>query len=343
MGLSDLVREHFGVRSTAFVVTALLVANLGTSFSEFVGIGAAADLLHIPRLLAVPASAILIWFLIVAGSFKTVERAFIVVSLAFLAYPIAALLSHPAWPTIGRDLVIPRTENSFGGIQVVMALIGTTITPYMQLYLQSSVAEKNVRPEELGYERIDVVTGTLFGNIISLTIIVATAAALFTNGTRDITSAADAARALEPVAGSGAELLFAFGLLGACLLAAPVLALTSAYTVTEAMGLPKGVSQDFRDAPVFMGLFTGVIAVSAGLAMIPRIPFTSTLVVIQIINGVVLPVVVLSLLRLTNDRELMGEYRNGVTFNVIGIVTAVVVSALSVILVALTIGRPLFG
>ncbi len=339
MGLSDLVREHFGVRWTSFIVLALLVANLGTAFSEFVGIGAAADLLHMSKYFAIPVAALLLWTLIVFGSYKIVERAFLAMSLVFIAYPISAIIAHPHWGSVGHGLVVPQVPHSSGGVTIVVALIGTTITPYMQLYLTSSVAEKAVRPEDYVYERIDVIAGSLFANVVALSIMVATAAALFSQRI-EVNSASDAARALEPVAGSAAETLFAVGLLGACLLAAPVLALTTAYSVTEAVGVEKGVSQDFRRAPIFMGLFTGMIVVSAALALLPGIPFTSTLLVIQVIDGIVLPVVIFSLLRLTNDRELMGERANGVALNVIGVVTAVVVIALSVLLVGLTVVGP---
>ncbi len=338
MGFTDLVREHFGLRWTTFVVFALLVANFGTTFSEFVGVGAAAGLLGVPRLAAIPIAAALLWMLVVFGSYKGVERAFLAMSLAFLAYPIAAVLAHPHWTSVGRGLVVPEMPRSFGGVQVVMALIGTTITPYMQLYLQSSVAEKAVRPEDYVYERTDVIVGSLISNLVAAAIIIATAAALFSHGA-DVQTAGDAARALEPVAGSLAKTLFAVGLLGACLLAAPVLALTSAYSVSEALGLEKGVSQDFRRAPVFMGLFTGMIFVSAALALMPGIPFTSTLLLIQIVDGLALPVVLFSLLRLTNDRELMGARANTTLFNVIGAVTAALVIALSVVLVVLTIAQ----
>ncbi|MDE3096014.1 MAG: Nramp family divalent metal transporter [Chloroflexota bacterium] len=343
MGFTDLVREHFGVRWTSSVVVALLIANFGTAFSEFVGIGAAAELLGIPRLAAIPVGAALLWMLVVFGSYKIVERTFLVMSLAFLSYPVAALLTHPAWGSIGHGLIVPEVPRSFGGAQVVMALIGTTITPYMQLYLQSSVAEKAVRREDYVYVQADVVAGSLFGNFVSLAIIVATAAALYAAGTRDVQTASDAARALEPVAGAFAKTLFAVGLLGACLLAAPVLALTSAYSVTEALGLEKGVSQDFRRAPVFMGLFTGMIVLAAGFALLPGIPFTSTLLLIQIVDGLALPIVLFSLLRLTNDRELMGDRANTRAFNVIGIATVAIVVALSVVLVALTIAQPFSG
>jgi Mn2+/Fe2+ NRAMP family transporter len=244
---------------------------------------------------------------------------------------------------VGHGFVVPQVPSSFGGIFVVMALIGTTITPYMQLYLQSSVAEKGIRAEDYVYEQADVVGGSLFGNIVSASIIIAAAAALFVHGGTDVSTAADAAKALKPVAGPLAEALFAVGLLGACLLAAPVLALTSAYSVAEALGLEKGVSENFSDAPVFMGVFTGMIVLGAGLALLPGIPFTNALLIIQIVNGLVLPVVLVSLLQLTNDRELMGARVNTLAFNIIGVVTVAVVVALSVILVAFTIGRPFFG
>lgn len=339
MGFSDLVRERFGVRMTSFVVVALLVANLGTSFSEFIGVGAAAELLGVPRLIAIPLAAVLLWSLVVFGSYKIVERAFLAMALVFIAYPIAAILAHPDWGSVGHGLVVPTVPRSFGGVQLVVAIIGTTITPYMQLYLQSSVAEKAVRPEDYVYERIDVVAGSLFANLVALAIMVATAATLFEHGIA-VNSASDAAQALEPLAGSLAEYLFAVGLLGACLLAAPVLALTTAYSVTEAIGLEKGVSQDFRRAPVFMSLFTGMIVFSMALAMLPGIPFTSTLLIIQILDAMVLPVVLFSLLRLTNDAELMGGRANTPLFNVIGVATAAIVIGLSVMLTVMTVARP---
>ncbi len=328
MGFSDLVREHFGVRLTTFVVIALLVANLGTTFSEFVGIGAAAELFHIPRLIAIPVAAAVLWSLVVFGSYRVVERVFLAMALVFVAYPIAAVLSGPNWGSVGHGLIVPTVPRSSGGVQMIIALIGTTITPYMQLYLTSSVAEKAVRSEDYVYEQVDVIAGSFFANFVALSIIVATAATLYERGI-EVNSASQAAQALEPIAGSLARYLFALGLIGACLLAAPVLALTSAYSVTEAIGLEKGVSQDFRRAPVFMSIFTGMIVLSAALALLPGIPFTSTLLAIQILNALVLPVVIYSLLRLTNDRELMGSRTNTRAFNVIGVATAVIVISLS--------------
>jgi Mn2+/Fe2+ NRAMP family transporter len=336
MGFSDLVRERFGLRLTSSVVLALLLANFGILFTEFVGIGAAAGLFHVPRLAAIPVAAVLLWTLIVFGSFKVVERAFLAMALVFVAYPIAAVLAHPDWASVAHGLVVPAVPRSGGGVQLVIALIGTTITPYMQLYLTSSVAEKAVRPEDYGYQQLDVVAGSLFSNFVSVTIMVATAATLYATGV-SVNTASDAARALEPVAGSLSSYLFAIGLLGACLLAAPVLALTSSYSVTEAIGLEKGVSRNFRQAPAFMGLFTGMIVAAAGLALLPGIPFTSTLLLVQILNGMALPVVLLSLLRLTNDRDLMRDRTNTRAFNVIGYTTAGVVISLSLLLVVITV------
>jgi Mn2+/Fe2+ NRAMP family transporter len=260
-------------------------------------------------------------------------------ALVFVAYPVAAVLSHPAWGSVAHGLAVPTVPHSASGVQLIIAIIGTTITPYMQLYLTSSVAEKAVRPEDYVYEQADVAVGSLLANVVAVSIIVATAATLFSQGV-GVDTAAQAAQALEPVAGSASEYLFAVGLLGACLLAAPVLALTSAYSVTEALGVEKGVSQDFRRAPVFMGLFTGIIVLSMGLALLPGIPFTRTLLLIQVIDALVLPVVLFSLLRLTNDRGLMGDRVNTPAFNVIGIATAAVVISLSLVLLVLTLTGP---
>lgn len=338
MGLSELVREHFGVRVTTFIVLSLLIANVGTSFSEFVGVGAAAELLHVPKYAAIPVAAALLWGLVVFGSYRSVERVFLTMALVFLAYPLTALFADPNWHDVGRGVIVPSVPKSAGGIQMVIALIGTTITPYMQLYLASSVAEKAIRREDYMYEQVDVVAGSIFSNSISATMIIATAATLYVAGI-SVGTADEAARALEPIAGAGASYLFAVGLLGACLLAAPVLALTSAYSVAEAIGVEKGVSQDFRRAPVFMSIFTGTIVISAAAALVPGIPFTSTLITIQVVDALVLPVVIYALLRLTNDRELMGDQANSVAFNVIAVTTGVVVVLLSTILVVLTVGE----
>ncbi len=338
MGLSELVREHFGVRVTTFIVVSLLIANVGTSFSEFVGVGAAAELLHVPKYAAIPIAAALLWALVVFGSYRTVERVFLAMALVFVAYPIAAVLAEPAWGSVGRGFIVPSMPHSAGGFQMVVALIGTTITPYMQLYLASSVAEKAIRSEDYVYEQVDVVAGSIFSNTVSATMIIATAATLYV-ASISVDTADQAARALEPIAGAGASYLFAVGLLGACLLAAPVLALTSAYSVTEAMGVEKGVSNDFRRAPVFMSVFTGMIVISAAAALVPGIPFTSTLITIQVIDALVLPVVIYALLRLTNDRELMGARANSAAFNIVGVTTGAVVVALSTVLLVLTVGE----
>lgn len=336
VGFSDLVRERFGLRMAMFIVVALLLANFSVLFSEFVGIGAAADLLGVTHWLAVPAAAAVLWVLVVFGSYKVVERVFLTMALVFVAYPVAALLADPDWGAVTHGVFVPTVPRSTAGVQMLIAIIGTTITPYMQLFLQSSIAEKAVRAEDYIYERMDVILGSALAMFVASTIVVATAATLFEQGV-PIETAEQAAQALEPVAGPLAETLFAVGLLGACLLAAPVLALTSAYSITEALGLEKGVSQEFRRAPVFMGMFTGMIVAGAAIALIPQIPFTNTLLVIQILNAFILPVVLISLLRLTNDRELMGARANSRAFNVVGFTMVGIVIALSTVMAIITI------
>jgi NRAMP (natural resistance-associated macrophage protein)-like metal ion transporter len=342
-GFSDLIREQFGIRWTLAATAALFVANAGTAFSEFIGIAAAMELFHVSRYIAVPIAAVVLWLVVVRGSYKAVERVFLAMTVVFFAYPISALLGHPNWIAVAKGTLIPTLRANPDYLKVLVALIGTTITPYMQVYVQSSVAEKGITPRDYSLERADVYVGTLFANLISLFIIVATGATLYLHGTGvQITSADQAAKALEPLAGSGATVLFAVGLLGASLLAGAVLPLTTAYSVAEAFGFEKGVSMGFSEAPVFMGIFTGLIGVGALIALIPGLPLFQVLLVIQVVNGLLLPVVLIAALRLTNDVELMGEYRNGRVFNVIATATTIFVIALSSLLLLSTVLQP-FG
>lgn len=329
-GLSDLIREQFGIRWTLFTMVALFIANAGTAFSEFIGITAAMELVGVSKYIAAPVAAIVLWFIVVRGSYRAVERIFLLMTIAFFAYPISAFLARPDWLQVGRQTIIPSFHTDANYIKMMIALIGTTITPYMQVFVQSAVADKGVKPADYSLERADVYLGSLFGNMIAFFIIVATGAALFYHGHGgDIQDAAAAAKALEPLAGSGAKILFAIGLLGASLLAAAVLPLTTAYSVTEAFGFEKGVEMSFREAPVFMGIFTGLIALGAAIALLPGLPIIQVLLVIQVVNGLLLPVVLIAALRLTNDAELMGAYRNGRIFNAIALATTAFVLLLS--------------
>jgi len=334
-GFADLVREQMGVRVTAFVMATLLIANAGLVVSEFVGIGAAAALFGLSRWLVVPPMAFVLWWLVLRGSYGRVEQIFLAMTLFFFAYPLAAFLVRPNWLAVGRGFVRPSLHWNGSYITLLIALVGTTITPYMQLYLQSAVAEKGggVSPAQA---RLDAYIGAIFGDIISAFIIIATGATLFFSHTA-VNTAADAARALEPLAGAYAEIIFGAGLFGASALAAAVLPLATAYTVTEAFGFEKGVSRTFSEAPVFLGLFTGLTALGALVALIPGINVIKLLIVTQVLNGLALPIVLVSILRLVNDPEVMGKHVNGRIYNVLAWATVVAVATLSTVYLVITV------
>ncbi|MBA2503567.1 MAG: divalent metal cation transporter [Pyrinomonadaceae bacterium] len=336
-GLADLIRERFGVRWAALVMLALLVANTGVTISEFVGIAAASELFGVSRFISVPLAALGVWWLVVRGSYRRVERVFLTMSLVFLGYIISAFLARPQWSAVWRGTTRPSFENLDSAyLFTIIALIGTTISPYMQVFVQSSVVEKGVRVEDYNLTRADVWVGTVFSISISFFIIISTAAALNLHGI-GIETAADAARALEPLAGRYATVLFATGLLGASLLAAGVLPLATAYSISEAFGFEKGVSHSFREAPIFIGIFTFLVAVGAFVAILPGLPVISVLLTTQVINGLLLPIILIAVLRLASDRELMGERANGRIYNVAAWLTVGVVSALSVLLIVVTL------
>ncbi|HXI74708.1 MAG TPA: Nramp family divalent metal transporter [Pyrinomonadaceae bacterium] len=341
-GLSDLVRERFGVRWTAFIMLALLVANGGVTVSEFVGIAAAMELLGVARYVSVPIAAVAIWWLVVKGSYRRVERVFLAMSLVFLAYVVSAFLAHPPWGTVVVELVHPHLDLTPAYLLSLVAIIGTTISPYMQVFIQSSVVEKGVRLENYRMVSADVWIGTVFAILIVFFIVVSTAATLHVHG-EHVDSAQQAARALRPLAGAYAEILFAIGLFGASMLAAGVLPLATAYSISEAFGFEKGVSSSFREAPIFLGVFTFLVAVGAVIAMMPGLPLIQVLIVTQVINGMLLPVVLIAILRLVNNRELMGAYVNGRLYNFAAWLTALVVSALSILLIVVTLLPNLFS
>jgi NRAMP (natural resistance-associated macrophage protein)-like metal ion transporter len=340
-GLSDLIRERFGVRWTALIMVALLIANGGVTVSEFVGIAAAMELLGITRHVSVPIAAIAIWWLVVKGSYQRVERVFLAMSLVFVAYVVSAFLAHPPWATVAREIVHPHFELTSAYLFTFVAVIGTTISPYMQVFIQSSVVEKGVRAENYRWTCLDVWIGTVFAILIVFFIVVSTAATLNVHG-EHIETAAQAARALRPLAGRYAELLFAIGLFGASMLAAGVLPLATAYSISEAFGFEKGVSSSFREAPIFLGIFTFLVALGALIAMMPGLPLIQVLLVTQVINGILLPVVLIAVLRLVNNRELMGVHVNGPLLNIAAWLTTIVVSVLSLLLIIATVFPGLF-
>ena len=329
-GLSDLIREQFGASWAMLAVLVLLVANAGVTISEFVGIAAAADLFGIPGWLAVPPIALLVWWLVTSGSYRTVEKVFMLMSLVFFTYIIAAFLAKPDWGQVGTAIIQPKIDLAPVALQALVALIGTTITPYMQLFVQSTVVEKGVTLSDYKYTRFDTVFGVIIANIVSAFIIIATAATLFVHGSTNVNSAADAAKALEPVAGEGATILFGLGLFGASMLAAGVLPLATAFSVTEALGFEKGVNLSFREAPVFMGLFTVLLVLGALVAMIPGLPLFAVLIGVQILNGALLPILLIFIVRLASNRDIMGQYAIGPVYRVLawGAVVLITVAVL---------------
>jgi NRAMP (natural resistance-associated macrophage protein)-like metal ion transporter len=335
-GLADLIRERFGVRWTALVMLTLLIANGGVTVSEFVGIAAAMELFGIARYFSVPIAAMAIWWLVVKGSYQRVERVFLVMSLVFLGYVVSAFLAHPSWTAIAHDVVRPHIEFTPLYLFTFIAIIGTTISPYMQVFIQSSVVEKGVRLENYRLTRADVWVGTVFAILIVFFIVISTAATLNVSGDH-VDSAAQAARALRPFAGMYAEALFAIGLLGASMLAAGVVPLATAYSISEAFGFEKGVSNTFREAPMFLGIFTFLVALGGLIAMMPGLPLIRVLLVTQVINGILLPVILIAVLRLVNDRELMGAHVNGPWYNLAAWATAIIVSLSSLLLIGVTI------
>lgn len=338
-GLADLIREQFGVRWTTLVMLALFIANGGVIVSEFVGIAAASELFGLPRYVTVPVTAFGVWWLVVKGTQKRVERVFLAMSLVFLCYIVSAFLAKPYWGEVGREFLRPSFSFDSSYLFMLVALIGTTITPFMQVFVQSSVVEKGLGEEDYALVRADVFTGTFFAVLIAAFIVISTAATLHISGVTHIETAADAARSLEPVAGKYARYLFAIGLFGAAMLAMGVLPLATAYSISEALGFEKGVSRSFREAPIFLGIFTFLIITGAFVAMIPGLPQIQLLLITQCINGLLLPVILIAVLRLVNNRELMGDYVNGTIFNTIAWMITIIVSALSLLLIGVTLFR----
>jgi Mn2+/Fe2+ NRAMP family transporter len=328
-GFADLVRENFPIRMTAFIMLTLLMANAGIIVSEFVGIAAAAELFGVSRYVAVPLAAFLMWFVITRGSYSRVEQFLLVLSAVFLAYVASAIMVKPDPQEILAGLQ-PVFHGESAYIKIIVALVGTTISPYMQLYVQSSVVEKGVSIGEFRYTRVDVLVGTLLAGIVATCIIIATAATLHPQGIV-IETAADAAMALTPIAGKYATELFGIGLLGASLLAAGILPLSTTYMLSESLGFERGVSRSWQEAPVFMGVFTVLIAFGAVVALIPGLPLISVLVGVYVINGLLLPIELLAIVSLINNKEIMGKYINGRFHNLLVWAIVAAVSLLSLV------------
>lgn len=335
-GLSDLIREEFGLRLTFIIMLLLVVVNFGNVIAEFTGIAGALGLFHVSKYIAVPICAFLVWALVVKGDYKSVEKIFLFASVVYLAYIAAGVLGRPDWHTALVETVkLPNRSlwHDTNYVYMTIGVIGTTITPWMQFYLQSSIVEKGVTVKQYRATRLDVTIGSIFTDVVAWFIVVVCAATLWIHGVRNINVAADAAEAMRPIAGDYAFLLFAAGLFNASLFAASILPLSTAYTVCEGLGFESGLDRTWKQAPVFYWLYTILIAAGAAVVLIPNFPLVKMAVLSQVLNGLLLPVVMYFMLKLINKPELMGEYRNRTWFNAIAWITAILVTLLSLVLV----------
>jgi len=333
-GLGALIREHFPLRSGAAAMVLLFVANAGLTVSEFAGVGASMELFGVSRYIAVPLALVGIWAVTVLGNYSRAERVFLVMGLVFIAYPVAAVLAHPHWGTVVSNLVWPHFLHTKAFLLLAVALIGTTITPYMLFYLTSAVVDKGVTPKTYKGERIDTVNGAILGDIVSIFIIIATAAAI--GGTGPLNSVGQAAAALKPVAGAAASQLFAFGLLGASLLAATVVPLSSAYAIAETAGVERSLARKFREAPLFYGLFTVQLVIGAVIALLPG-NLVALVINAQVLNGFITPVLLTYILILANRRSVLGAAANGPVFRTVATICVAVVGLLSALVLVQTV------
>jgi Mn2+/Fe2+ NRAMP family transporter len=333
-GLAALIREEFSIRLAGLAMIALTASNIGLVVSEFAGIGAAFQLFGVSRYLSIPMSAILIWGLVLFGTYRYAERVFLVMSLAFFAYPIAAVVGHPDWHKVVTQTVFPHFIASQSFIFLGVALIGTTISPYMQVYAAAGVVDRGISPDEYPLERADAVGGAIFANIISIFIIIATAAAI--GGTGPLQSAKQAALALKPVAGSDAVILFAIGLLGASALAGAVVPLSTSYAIAEALGVERSVSRKFRQAPLFLGLFSAQVLLGAAVSLVP-VNLITLLIFTQVLQGLLTPIILTFIVVLSNRTSILGDAVNGRIFRKVAAVVVVGIAALSSVLLIQTV------
>ena len=340
-GLAALIRERYGVRWTLFAMICTLAANLATTVAEFAGVAAAGELFGVPRWVSVPLAAVLVWALVVRGSFRSVEKVFLVLSAVYIAYPLSGIVVGAPWGEVLRQTVTPTFQMNSGYILVFIATVGTTITPWGQFFIQAYVVDKGIGPREYRATRVDVLVGAFITDIVSFFIIVATGSTLFLRGIR-IESAAQAAIALEPLAGSLAKELFGVGLMNASLLAACILPLATAYTVCEAFGWEMGVNRSWNEAPAFHFLYAFSVVFGALVALIPGLPLLSVMLFSQDVNGVLLAVVLVFAIRIASDRRIMGRYANGRFGNTVAWATTVALIVLTVLLVASSLA-PVFG
>jgi NRAMP (natural resistance-associated macrophage protein)-like metal ion transporter len=331
-GLADLIRERYGVKVTFWIMLALLVADLGNTVAEFSGAAASLQIFGVPAWVSVPAVAVAVWLLVLKGTYRSVEKVFLVACLFYVAYPISTFLAHPDWPVVLRATVTPSFQLDGGYVAMLVGVVGTTIAPWMQFYLQSAVVEKGIKPEHYAHSRLDVIVGCVITDVVAFFVIVACAATLFKAGVK-VETADQAAAALAPLAGAHASWLFAFGLFNASFFAATILPLATAYYVCEAFGWESGIDKRWSEAPQFYWLYTGIVLVGAAVVLVPHLPLLQIMLVSQIANGMLLPFILIFMLLLINDERLMGRWRNGPIFNGIAWATTVIMIVLTLWLV----------
>ncbi len=335
-GLSDLIREEFGLRMTFVMMFLLVIVNFGNVVAEFSGIAGSLQLFHISKYASVPVCAFLVWILVVKGDYKSVEKIFLIASVFYIAYIVAGVLSGPDWHLALLETVRlpPRhvwSDKNY--VYMTVGVIGTTIAPWMQFYLQSSIVEKGIGVRQYATSRLDVIVGSIFTDVVAWFIVVACAATLYAHGIRDIGVPSDAAEAMKPLAGQYAFILFAAGLFNASLFAASILPLSTAYTVCEGLGFESGLDKNFKEAPFFYWFYTLLLALGAAIVLIPNFPLVTITILSQVLNGVLLPVIMILMLKLINKHDLMGTHTNSRWFNVVAWTTAVIVIGLSAVMV----------
>jgi len=335
-GLSDLIRENYGIRATFFMMIILLVANFGTTVAEFAGWAASMEIFGLSKYIMVPIGAFIIWILVTRGSYRIVESVLLIACLLYFGYVVSGIMAKPEWVEVFHSTVVPKVKLESEFVMLSIAIIGTTITPWMQFYLQSSIAEKGIKKEDYKYSKLDVIIGCFITNIIAFFIIVTCATTLFPNGIR-INEAHEAAFALKPFAGEYASSFFAVSLANASILGAIIVPLATAYYICEAMGWETGINKSFKQAPQFMWIYTALIVIASLLVLIPDAPLVLLMVLSSVLNGILLPFVLVFALKLVNDKKIMGEYINSKKQNLISWATVGIIIVLTAALLVMKI------
>ncbi len=334
-GLADLIREQFGVRWTLFAMVVLLIANIGTTASEFSGIATSFEIFGLSKYFSVPLMAGVVWWLVIKGSYDRIEKIFLALCVTFISYVMSGIIVNPPWQEVMVASVTPSFSRDAEFLLMAIGVIGTTITPWGQFYVQASIVDKGITAKDYAYTRWDVFIGSFFTGFVAFFIIVATAATLYVNNIA-IETAKDAALALEPLAGKYASMFFAFGLLGASMLAAFILPLSTAYAICEAFGFEHGISKSYEEAPVFFGLYTALIVIGAALVLWPGLSLYNVMLTSQVVNGVLLPPILIFMVLIASDKNIMGAYSNSRTYNIISWIFTIVLILLTILLLAAT-------